>query len=76
VYKFYFRVSQIGDPAFGGTREFSDGHNVYHSSCESFDSAEFAGIFLNHQILIVNRWIIVCIILSFVLTTLLYFVAI
>jgi hypothetical protein len=45
VYKFYFRVSQIGDPAFGENREFSDGHNVYHSSCESFDSAEFAGDF-------------------------------
>jgi hypothetical protein len=41
-----FRVLQIGDPAFRATREFSDGHNVYHSSCESFESADFAGDFL------------------------------
>jgi hypothetical protein len=41
-----YPVSQIGDPALGASRELSDGHNVYHSSCESFESANFAGDFI------------------------------
>jgi hypothetical protein len=36
-----FCFLQVGDPAFAPLKELSDGHNIYYSSCESFDSADF-----------------------------------